>query len=287
METYAIKEPRSFSSNRFTSLMKADLAVNKSNYIKLFIGGSGIFIALALLVSVIALIAINGVKNNFAMYPELIDGAIKGHQQTYGTAYTAISVWVFSIGLTVLGSLTFSNLSSKKKRISALMIPASKAEKFILNVLVYLIGGTIALLIGFFIGLGVCQIIFGGGEVTYDNVYSFFFNESASGTIITAFILWALLGNSIFALGSSLWPKLSWIKTWVVTMVVQWIGTIAMIILSTADISWYSFFMFWDGHLSLLKWTGISVLAILNIVCWVLAWWRYRNVQIIQRFMTK
>ncbi len=287
METYAIKDNKSFSSDRFTSLMKADLAVNKSNYIKLIIGGSGVFIAIALLVSILALLAINGVKNNIEMSPEIIKEAIKYHQQSYGAAYTAISVWVFCIGLTVLGSLTFSNLSSKRKRISALMIPASKAEKFILDIVVYLIGGTIALLVGFFIGLGVCQIIFGGGEVTYDNVYSFFFNESASGTIITAFILMALLGNSIYALGSSLWPKLSWIKTWVIMMVIQWVGTIAMIILSTADISWYSFFMFWDGHLSLLKWTGITVLAILNIVCWVLAWWRYRNVQIIQRFMTK
>ncbi len=267
--------------------MKADLTVNKSNYIKLIIGGTGVFVAVALLVSVLALIAINGVKSNTELSATILEDAIRTHQQTYGAAYSAISVWIFSIGLTVLGSLTFSNLSSKRKRISSLMIPASKAEKFILNVLVYLVGGTLALLIGFFIGLGVCQIVFGGGEVTYDNVYSFFFNESSSGIIITAFILWALLGNSIYALGSSIWPKLSWIKTWVVMMIIQWIGTIAMIILSTADISWYSFFMFWDGHLSLLKWTGISVLAILNIVCWVLAWWRYKNVQIIQRFMTK
>ncbi len=287
METYAIKDNKSLSSDRFSALMKADLAVNKSNYIKLIIGGTGVFVAVALLVSILALIAINGVKNNLNLSPDLIEGAIKTHQHSYGAAYTAISVWIFCIGLTVLGSLTFNNLSSKKKRISVLMIPASKAEKFFLNILVYLVGGTVALIVGFFIGLGVCQIIFGGAEVTCDNVYTFIFNESASGTIITAFILMALLGNSVYALGSAIWPKLSWIKTWVVMMIIQWIGTIAMIILSASDISWYSFFMFWDGHLSLLKWTGISILAILNIVCWVLAWWRYKNVQIIQRFMTK
>lgn len=267
--------------------MKADLAVNKSTYIKLIIGGTGVFIAIALLVSILALLAINGVKNNMALSPDIIEAAIKSNQQSYGDGYTAISVWVFCIGLTVLGSLTFSNLSSKKKRISNLMIPASKAEKFILNFIIYLIGGTLALLVGFFIGLGVCQILFGGGEVPLDSLYSFVFNESASATIIAAFILMTLLGNSVYALGSAIWPKLSWIKTWVVMMVIQWVVTIGMIILSTADISWYSFFMFWDGHHSLLKWSAISVLAILNIACWVLAWWRYKNVQIIQRFMSK
>lgn len=287
METNPIKTYKSFSSDRFVALMKADLAVSKSNYIKFIIGGTGIFIAVALLVSILAIISINGVKNNAALIPEIIEGAIKTHQQSYGAGYSAITTWIFCIGLTVLGSLTFSNLSSKKKRISSLMVPASKAEKFILNILIYLVGGTLTLLVGFFIGLGICQIVFGGGEVTYDCIFDFFFSISSPAIIIVFFILSALLGNSIYALGSSIWPRLSWIKTWVVMMVIEWIGTIAMIILSTADISWYSFFMFWDDHLELLKWTGLSVLVLLNILCWMLAWWRYKNVQIIQRFMTK
>ncbi len=286
METYAIKDNKSFSSNRFSALMKADIAVNKSNYIKLIIGGTGVFIAIALLISILALIAINGVKNNTALTPEIMEGAIKAHQQTYAFSYSAIAAWILSIGLTVLGSITFSNLSSKRKRISTLMIPASKAEKFFLNIIIYLVGGTLTLLIGFYIGVGVCKLIFNGGFGA-ENFFQYLFGTSATGTVCTFFILWSLFGYSLFALGSSLWPKLSWIKTWVVTMIIQWIGTIALIIISTADITWSAFFMYWEDHLTLLKGTGITVLAILNIVCWVLAWWRYRNVQIIQRFMTK
>lgn len=286
MEAPVIKNNKSFSSDRFSSLMKADLTVNKSNYIKMIIGGSGVFIAIALLVSIFALIAINGVKNNTALTPEIMEGAIKGYQETYAYAYSGIAMWVFSIGLTVLGSLTFSNLSSKIKRISTLMIPASKAEKFILNVLVYLVGGSITLTIGFFIGLGMCKIIF-NGSFAGENFFHYMFGATATGTVITIVTLWVLFGNSIYALGSSLWPKLSWIKTWVILMVLQWIGTIVLIIFATSDISWASLFFFWEEHLALLKWTGITVLAILNIICWILAWWRYKNVQIIQRFMTK
>lgn len=286
MESIAINNNKSFSSERFSALMKADFALNKSNYLKLFIGGTGVFVAVALLVSVLAVIDINSLKNLSELTGRVVDDAIKVKQQSYGAIYTSISIWIYSIGLTVLGSLTFSNLSSKRKRISALMIPASRVEKFTLRVLVFLFGGIVALLIGFFIGTCICQIVFGGGWEGFKE-FDVFIDHEYSGSIISAFILMTLLGNSIYALGSALWPKLSWIKTWVIMMILQWIGTFLMIILSTSDISWYSFFSFWAGHISFLQWSGLSALAILNIACWVLAWVRYRNTQIVQRFMTK
>lgn len=286
METTGIKEKNCFSSERFTSLVKADIAIYRSNYIKMIIGGTGIFIALALLVSILALIDINSLKQVSELTGRIMDDAIKARQYTYGNSYTAISVWIFCIGLTVLGSLTFNNMSSKRKRISSLMIPASQSEKFALRFIIFLIAGSLTLIIGFLIGLCICQIVFGGGWIAFKEL-GIFLNREFSGTIIAAFILLALLGNSIYTLGSALWPKLSWIKTWVILMIIQWIGTIMMIIISSADISWYSFFTFWHDHISLLKWTGLSLLIVLNIACWVLSWIRFRNTQIIQRFMTK
>ncbi len=280
METLAKKDNTSFSWERFKALIKADLAVNKSNYIKLSVGAFGFFIALAILISIIAIIDINSFKESG------FESIIKEKQSSFGSAYLMISVWIFSIGLTVLGSLTFNNLSSKIKRISSFMIPASRAEKFILRVMAYLVVGTITLFLGFLIGMAICQIGFGGGSIIFEDIKDFFKSDN-SGTIVSAFILWALLGCSLYALGSALWPKLSWIKTWVVLMAVEWIGAIFMIFLSSADISWFTFFQFWDMHISLLKWIGLSLLALLNIACWVFAWIRYRNTQIVQRFMTK
>ncbi len=286
METTTMKENKYFSSERFATLAKADIAVNKSNYLKMIIGGTGVFVAVSLLVSILALIDINSLKQMSELTGRAVDEAIRIKQSTYGSTYAGLSVWIFCLGLTVLGSLTFSNLSSKRKRISALMLPASESEKFLFRLLTYLVAGSILLLIGFFIGLCICQIIFGGGWVVFDEIGGFF-NQEFSGWIVSAFILMALLGNSIYTLGSALWPKLSWIKTWVILIAIQWIGTIVMIILSSTDISWHTFFMFWADHFSLLRWTGVSLLAILNIACWVLAWLRFRNTQIIQRFMTK
>lgn len=286
MDTVSMKDNNAFSMERFNALMKANLAVNKSNYIKLIIGGIGVFAAVALLLSILAIIDINSLKQLSDLSGFSYEDAIRTKQQTYGSIYITFSIWIFCIGLTILGSLTFNNLSSKKQRITSFMIPASRAEKFILSVLIYFVGGSLTLLIGALIGLGISQIAYGGGAVTYDGFFSFI-DLDYSGTIITAFILMTLLGNSLYSLGSSLWPKLSWIKTWVVLTVMEWVGSIIMIVLSTADISWRSFFFFWEGHISLLQWTGLSLLAVLNIACWVFAWLRYRNTQIVQRFMTK
>lgn len=266
--------------------MKADLAVNKSNYLKLFIGGTGVFVAIALLIGIIAIIDINSLRQASELTGRVFEEAIKSKQESYGAGYLGISIWIFGLGITILGSLTFSNLSSKRKRISAFMIPASQAEKFLLRVLIYLVAGSLSLLIGLIIGLGISQIAYGGAFLALENVIKFL-HEDLAGSIIVALFLMVLLSNSLYSLGSSLWPKLSWIKTWVVMMVLEWVGAIVMIIVSTADISWYSFFMYWDNHITLLKWVGISLLTVLNIACWVLAWIRYHNTQIIQRFMTK
>lgn len=286
MDTLAKIDNKSFSWERFSALLNADVAVNKSNYLKLIIGGMGVFVALSLLISILAIIDINSLKQVSDLTGRVFEDVIKTKQESYGAAYLSISIWIFCIGITILGSLTFSNLSSKRTRITAFMIPASKVEKFLLRVLLYLVAGTAILLIGLFVGLGISQLAYNGGSIVLDDVISFF-NEEFGGAMISACILMTLLCNSIYALGSAIWPKLSWIKTWVILMVIEWIGAIIMIFVSSANISWYSFFTFWDGHISLLKWTGLSLLALLNIACWVFAWLRYRNTQIVQRFMTK
>lgn len=277
---------KAFSSERFTALLKADFTANKSNYIKMAIGAIGVFTAIALLISIFTVIDINSLKHASDLTGRVLDVAIQSRQNTGGMTYFSLSLWVLSIGLTVLGSLTFSNLSSKRSRISAFMVPASRIEKFTMRLLTYLVGGTLLLVIGFFIGMLICQIAFGGAGVAMDELSSFF-SQDYSCSITVAFILIALLGNSLYALGSSLWPKLSWIKTWVVIMVVQWAGALLLMMVSAAHISWYAFFHFFEINIDLFKWGGLTLLALLNIACWVIAWWRYKNTQIIQRFMTK
>lgn len=281
-----IKSDTSFSSDRFKALIKADFTSNKANYLKLAIGAIGVFSAIALLISIFTVMDINSLKHASSMTGRGFDGAIASRQNTGCMTYFMISMWVMSIGLTILGSLTFCNLSSKRSRISAFMIPASQAEKFTLRFLTYFVAGTLLLIIGLLIGLLICQIAFGGGAAAMDEI-SEFIDQDFSGFVIAAFILMGILGNSLYALGSSLWPKLSWIKTWVICMVIEWVGALILMMASVAHINWFAFSTFCGNNIELIKWGGLTILALLNIVCWILAWRRYRNTQIIQRFMTK
>ena len=274
----------SFSIERFSMLTKADLLINRGYYIKLIIGVIGIFAAIAFFLSINAGISIHSMPQPIE-FPEQMD-AIYSKQVSYGSTYVIISLWVVSIGLTILGSLTFSNFSSKRSRIAALMVPASRVEKFTLRLLTYLVAGSILLFIGFLIGAAICQLAFGAWIAIFNEIKNFF-NLEISSFIAAYGILIALLGNSIYALGSSIWPKLSWIKTWAVLAVAQWIFSTIMMLLFAQDLSWLNFFRYCEDNIDSIKWIGLTVLAILNIACWILAWLRYKNTQIIQRFMTK
>ncbi|MDE5841136.1 MAG: hypothetical protein K2H49_09470, partial [Muribaculaceae bacterium] len=100
------------------------------------------------------------------------------------------------------------------------------------------------------------------------------------------FILLGLFGNSLYALGSSLWPRLSWLKTTIVVMAVQWIVAIFLMMGIFSNFNFEDFFNFDNGEYVFL-WIVICILSILNIGCWLLAWLQFRNTQIIQRFMKK
>ena len=278
-----------FSSERFSALMKSDFTVNKGNYLKHSIAVVGVFAALASLISINAVIDINSLRH-MEDPGRLVESTVEVRQMSYGSMYLIVSSWLLCIGLTVFGSLTFSNFSTKRQRISSLMVPASRAEKFLHRVLIYFAGGTLLLIAGFFIGLLICQIAFGGGSAPINSFFKFLDSEF-SGCITIALILAALFGNSLYALGSSLWPKLSWIKTWVVIMVIQWALTALFMILAAVNINWDALFTLMLSldkvNVWILIWSGIALLALLNFVCWGFAWIRFKNIQIIQRFMTK
>ncbi|MDE6648653.1 MAG: hypothetical protein K2K45_01860 [Muribaculaceae bacterium] len=277
---------KSFSLERFEMLAKSDFIINKGTYLKLLLTALGVFVALSVLISINAISDINELKK----FTDLTDvnslGMIKARQISYSSMYFGIGLWMMSIGLTVSGSLTFSSLSSKKQRITAFMEPVSLCEKFSLRMLVYLFGGIVALAIGFFIGYAVIQVSFGGGKVMMEGIHDFLSNVDESGYIVAIFILLGLFGNSLYALGSSLWPRLSWLKTTIVIMAVQWIVAIFLMMGIFSNFNFEDFFNFDSGEYVFL-WIVICILSILNIGCWLLAWLQFRNTQIIQRFMKK
>ncbi|MDE5849309.1 MAG: hypothetical protein K2H38_04130 [Muribaculaceae bacterium] len=268
--------------------MRSDFLVNKGTYIKLAATAIGCFIALAILISIIAMNDINSFfkLNESSFSKSALEGLIQSRRYSYSSILLTLCFWIVSIAMTVFGSLTFSSLSSKKRRISTFMLPASLSEKYFQRMLVYLVGGTLTLLIGCMFAILIAQITFAGSaflEILKDWNHIW---DGESFYITMLGCVSVILGNAIYTLGSSLWPKLSWIKTWLVVMVIQWIGGIFLItgLFSGIDFA-YLVKIFDSGEV--LFWCITSIMAIMIIVCWYFAWRRFHNTQIIQRFMTK
>lgn len=273
-------EGRIFSATRFGKLAKYELIVRKSSYIKLAIAALGVFIAMAILVSMPAIANINEIKELGRDSYEL-----QSLQIAAWTTYMGVSMWMFCIGLTIVGSLTFSSMSSKKGRITTLMVPASIFEKYLLRFLVYIIGGTLLLAIGVMLGMAILQLSVGGLSISFESFKEFISQGDHVVLGCAIIVLMVIFGNSLYALGSSIWPKLSWIKTWIVVAVLEWVVALPMMfgLFSGFDFTRLDDMVSWSGFL----WCSFTLLILLNAACWVGAWYRFRNTQIVQRFMTK
>ena len=288
METIITSNNNCFSWPRFRALMKSDFLINKGTYFKLAATVIGCFIALAILISIFAMNDINSfIKLNESSMVNLdFEGLIKSRRYSYSCSLLVMCFFIVSIAMTIFGSLTFSSLSSKKQRISTFMLPASLSEKYFLRMLVYFIGGLLTLFIGCLFACIIAQLTFAGSAFIdiLKDWHRIWDGESFYITILGSIAI--ILGNAVYTFGSSLWPKLSWIKTWLVVMVIQWIGGIFLIsgLFSGIDFS-YIVKVIDSGEV--LFWIIASIFTIIIFLCWILAWRRFRQTQIIQRFMTK
>ena len=288
METIIQSNNKGFSWTRFQALMKSDFLINKGTYFKLAATVIGFFIALAILISIFAMNDINSfIKyNSSSMNDSILEDMIQSRRYSYSSTLLVMCFWIVSIALTVFGSLTFSSLSTKKQRISTFMLPASLSEKYFLRMFVYFVGGILTLLIGCLLAVVIAQFTFAGSafvDILKDWKYIW---DGESFYITMLGCIMVVLGNAIYTLGSSLWPKLSWIKTWLVVMVIQWTGGLFIISGLFSGINFSHIVKFLDSG-EVLFWILVSIMTTIIIVCWGVAWWRFKNTQIIQRFMTK
>lgn len=287
MDKNKIRENSQFSAQRFKMLMKSDFAINKSHYLKYAICFIGVF----LMFSVISSVTYYAMGKTFMSIPSIpemeTDVVSFSNVQNCNIIYLLFSLWTICIGLTIFGSLTFSSMGSQKGRIAILMQPASMLEKFILRFLIYFIGGLITLAFGFFLGLLVCQLAYNGGEQIFKIIKFFFFTSDGAWPFTIVMVLCTFLLDGIYTVGSSLWPKLSWIKTWVIVVAIQWVLGSLLISGMMSNLNLPALAIKLENYLEIIWWISISVLVILNFSCWLIAWWRFRTTQIVQRFMSK
>lgn len=185
-------------------------------------------------------------------------------------------------------SFLFENMTSKTKRLSTLMLPASNAEKFIARFTIFVLGFFVL----YFISCAIAEF---SRFIVLQSIYP----DSPKVHLITPAAIiadlgieftkdwrWAftifigafLFNQSLFGLGSAVWPKNSFIKTfgaiWAISLTFQLLTSIFIQLLDFSNANPND-----DLLLSLL--TGFLYIG--TIFNWVLAYYRFKESEIIQR----
>lgn len=206
----------------------------------------------------------------------------------------ACYAWIAAIIVQVLGSLTFSSMSTKSKRISNMMLPAAQSEKFVSQCLLYVVGGNLVMVLSFFCADTVSALIFGrvpGWAIAWQTVNELLTcprNINIALTFLVGFIWLYLFGQAIYVLGSTLWPKKSFLKTFIALFVIQ----ILLPIIAPVNllIHFFSNIFDWLGnfpqdHIWISLWAVLAVAYVLLAGIYMLAWHRFRRLEIVKRFL--
>ena len=218
-------------------------------------------------------------------------GTILGFNYTGGTwGETSFYGFIALIIGCAVGSLTFSNLIHKETRISMLLVPDTMFDKFIIRWFAVVPLLFILLAIGLyfteFSRIIVFKIVHSDEVVAASGDFCKVLNpfeligmiHDPSGASLAAnFLTFYLFSQSLYILGSVLWPKLSFIKTFAAIWVLE---TIASIILMTIDINIPKGVIF-DG--TTFFWCVAAVTFAITVVVYVLAYLRFRNYQVVNK----
>lgn len=285
---------RHFSPARFNAYMRCYAA---SNSRKLILAAAAIFI----LWFIIAIIPV--LVSNFSLYREML-------VDSYRDEYTRDPMWevegmfgmiALAVLMTIAGSMVFSGMHGRGERQTLLTLPVSNLEKFITWFLVYIVGALVVYMVSFYVCdvLRVMCVKMFTPAGAYAHVLPiwkmmiFCVQNSFPGIhewIMLLCLIYGmiLLGSSFFALGSIIWQKASYLKTFV--------GLAALNTIVSAVTTW-SWFMFHGSAASVepvihidfeLGWPltlgciGVTV-GVLYFMFW-LGYRRFRDTDLVERW---
>lgn len=215
--------------------------------------------------------------------------------------------WVFAailsmFAITISASLTFNSMSSKPKRITEMMVPATKFEKFFSCIVVYVFIAPIAILASALVADALASVLFGLAPAFVDLFHGIgnmlkdisahkLDKEDISGiTVILmavcSVIAYILLGQGWYVLGSALWPRKSFIKTSLVLLAVQMILPIIMPWEWLGNTLFGDYYDNWTSmQIVLYLWMWIAIFYAIDFGIFYLAWRRFKRTQLVQKFM--
>lgn len=188
------------------------------------------------------------------------------------------SISIAAIVATLLGSLTFSSMATKRQRIPAMTLPASKGEKFLSAFILYIIIGNLFTLLAALIPFEAFYLI-ESTDATTQLWHEFPIPNSIEGLCIALFfIAMPLIGQALYLLGSAFWPRKSFIKTFVTLSVLQ--------IILPAIVTFSSLFNllhFLESEITI--YIAVAAAYLLIALIYYVAWRKFRSWQLVQKFM--
>lgn len=229
---------------------------------------------------------------------------INGKDNVQGAVMWFTFLFIGSIALGVSSSLTFSSMSTKPKRIVAMMVPASKGEKFASLMIIYNVFGPLAIVLSALAADTLSSLIHLNAPYFFNaysfitnlfpSIYSSDFSEywgviiEVSALVILGFASLLLCNQAFYTLGSALWPKKSYIKTFCALYVIQMVFSIFFSI-GIVDFHWVFGWLadldFRNVSWHLVSWIALIVWYAVIYLIFYAAWRRYKNTQLVQKFM--
>lgn len=228
------------------------------------------------------------------------------HRNEYTSSYyidlIRISVFFFLGFGCISASMMMDVIDNKTKRISYLMNPSSVFEKYILRWLIVTVGFIIFFFAAFYLAdltrFIFCSIKYpdlnvGFTHLTYliDNSeypmrHSLFDDVSVLTTAITVYFLM----QSVFVLGTTFWPKGSFIKTFSASIIIVVLFVLVcrgVILLAFGDFNDFDWALS-DTKLTKDKMRIINPMSVIcmffAIVNWVLAFFRFKEWEVVKRW---
>ena len=288
---------KNIESSRFALLFKKELVENRHRLllssimllsilivVSLFIGVSNInfyndTIERSILSATGEVISYYG--DNSAMFGSPKDGAALGCAMFF--------IFALPIALSISASLMFENMSSKQNRISLLMIPCTTFEKYLARFIIYILGTIIIFCVGCLAADYIRYLIFSLSYNDYNIVHPIDFSYlwqwiMTSNNIYNTsiYLSWVMFSTSIYALGSSVWPRMSFVKTFGTVIGIGFIGWFIIIACTINSDKQPLIFKLLDNAVNSQIFFSI-IFTIISITNFILAYFRIKESEVIQR----
>ena len=268
-----------FNWSRFTAALRKEVVENWRTIVFTILGIYLLLTVIMILGNIIDSISDNIVSSLMNMVP----------QKTV--------FFMLAIALMVVASLSFRNLKSKNGRVALFTSPSSTLEKFLVNILIYVVGSIVVFFacaqladltrIGILSLVGADDLIVPGPinflSAINDTVTGIGSIEPVAKGMNWIFWLSLLATPGMYLLGSVLWPRLSLLKTFaasqILSIAVMIIAiTLTNVLIPEDEIANWLKNIVESGTLT--NWIAISM-GVQAVLYWGLSWYLFKRKDVV------